>query len=185
MPVIKPSVTDFPLGCVSLHSCAFTELNCSARDSGVNWKVTCEIGCDGEPVNSLHDLESLLVAITEIFGVEGGKGREMLPWLGLRGRSCSAFQQDQPFEVLWLRDTPPVPSPGKHRLSSSFQPHESGVICELARVLHNGDVCYHGPCHRRWSPEQRQWWWRWPWRGNEGKSYPNLEVLLSPAEIQM
>lgn len=31
-------------------------------------------------------------------------------------------------------------SPGKHRLSSSsFQLHESGVICELARVLHNGD----------------------------------------------
>ena len=40
-------------------------------------------------------------------------------------------------------ETPlPLSSPGKHRLSSSsFQLHESGVVCELARVvLHNGDV---------------------------------------------
>lgn len=35
----------------------------------------------------------------------------------------------------------PLSSPGKHRLfSSSSQLHESGVICELARVLHNRGV---------------------------------------------
>lgn len=98
----------------------------------------CEIGCDGQSVSTLHDLESQCVAITEVFGVEGGRKRGMVAWLGWRGRCCSAFHR--PFEVLWLRDTLPVssvPSPGKHRLSSSFQLHDSGVICELARVLHN------------------------------------------------
>lgn len=99
----------------------------------------------------------------------GGRGREILSWLGWRGRCYSAWQfflaqtSEQCLTLdgvlLWVamgadRDPPftrtsplkccgsetplPLSSPGKHGLcSSSFQLHERGVICELARVLHN------------------------------------------------
>jgi len=49
--------------CVTLF-CALFELDYTVRCSGVSWKVTGVISHDRDSVNSLHDLESLLVAGT-------------------------------------------------------------------------------------------------------------------------
>ena len=82
--------------------------------------------------------------------------------------------QRHPFPCLLLAST------GCPLLLFSFMKVElfvnlPGLFCTTEMLAHS--------LPWRWSPEQCQWWWQW--RGNEGKSHPNLEVLLSLAEIQI
>lgn len=151
--------------------------------------------------------------ITQVCSVEGGRGRKVLSWLGWRGKRSSAWQcfqaqtsgQCRTLDGVFLWDAvraggdlpfarsgplkccssgkpPPRVSSGKHSLlSSSFQLHKSGVSCELARVWHNwgvstlpalGDATLSnvsgGAMETRWR-----------------QVHSNLEVLLSPAGIQI
>lgn len=86
---VNHQVTDFLLGCALLCSCALVELDCSARCSGVSWKVTREIGRDRDSVDALHNLESLLVAgsVSDYRGLRCGRreGKRDTFMVGLEG----------------------------------------------------------------------------------------------------
>lgn len=56
------------------------ELDCSARGSGVSWKVTHEISHDRDSVNALHYFESPLIAGS----VSGYRGLWCGRWEGER-----------------------------------------------------------------------------------------------------
>lgn len=65
----------------------------------------------------------------------------ILLWVAMSAGRDLPFTRTSPLKCSGSEAPLPLPSPGKHRLSSSsFQLRESGAICELARVLHQGDA---------------------------------------------